>query len=416
MRPLLRSGTLPTMSIDIVSVILVVALCGLFLCLALALAVDWPAPEPGTRWWIAGFAALAIGFCGNGLQGILPPVVALTGASTLLVAGIGVLLIGTVRFFAAPLRFEIWTAAAVVITAIASLLMLFVWPSVNGRVAATSVIMAAQLSAFAWVLVRHAPRSMSAPARLTAAAAMVMAALLLLRTVEALLSAPMASSIQSGPLNSTLYLSATLAQLSLGLGCYFMIMIRRNDELKALSATDPLTGSLNRRGLFVATARAEHDYRRTWIPYSVIMLDLDHFKRVNDNHGHAAGDAVLQCLVDECNGKLRGDSVVARLGGEEFCILLPGCQLNDAHAVGERIRTAFGGRRIDLGGVAIACTVSMGVAQCHAKAPDFEAVCKDADAALYRAKQSGRNRAEKAPLPADDVTIPGKPRPNRAAP
>ena len=105
----------------------------------------------------------------------------------------------------------------------------------------------------------------------------------------------------------------------------------------------------------------------------------------------------------------RSDSVVARLGGEEFCILLPGCRLDDAHAVGERIRTAFGGRRIDIGGVAIACTVSMGVAQCHAKAADFDAVCKEADAALYRAKQSGRNRAEKAPLPAEDATVPGKP-------
>lgn len=323
------------------------------------------------------------GFCGNGLQGILPPVVALTGASTLLVAGIGVLLIGTTRFFAAPLRFEGWTVLAVVTAAITSLLMLFVWPSVNGRIAASSVIMAAQLSAFAWVLVRYAPRSMSAP---------------------------MTSSIQSGPLNSTLYLSAALAQLSLGLGCYFMIMVRRNDELRLLSATDPLTGGLNRRGLDVATTRVEHDYRRTWIPYSVIVLDLDHFKRVNDDHGHAAGDTVLQCLVEECRGKLRGDSVVARMGGEEFCILLPGCQLDDAHAVGERIRIAFGGRRIDIGGVAIACTVSMGVAQCHAKAADFEAVCKDADDALYRAKQGGRNRVDKAPLPTDDVTISGKPR------
>lgn len=398
------------MNIDIVSVILVVALCGLFLCVALVLAVDWDAPEPGTRWWIVGFAALASGFFGNGMQGILPPVVALTGASTLIVGGIGVLLIGTARFFAAPLRFGVWTVLAVLTTAISSLLLLFVWPSVNGRIAVSSVIMAVQLVAFAWVLVRHAPRSLSAPARLTAAAAMVMTVLLLLRTVEALLSAPMISSIQSGLLNSTLYLSAALAQLSLGLGCYFMIMIRRNDVLKALSATDPLTGSLNRRGLDVATARVEHDYRRTWIPYSVIMLDLDHFKRVNDNHGHAAGDTVLQCLVEVCRGMLRGDSAVARLGGEEFCILLPGCQLDDAHAVGERIRTAFGGRRIDIGGVAIACTVSMGVAQCHTKAVDFDSVCKDADAALYRAKQGGRNRAEKAPLPADDVTIPGAPR------
>lgn len=398
------------MTIDIVSVTLVIALCGLFLCVALALAVDWETPEPGARWWIAGFAVLAVGFCLNGLQAQLPPLIAFTGGTTLLVAGIGLLLIGTQRFFEVPLRYDPWVAAAVLLAAVTSALLVFVWPSVNARIAVSAVIMAALLFAFAYLLVRHAPRVLAAPSRLTAAASLVIAVLALARGVMALFSAPLASSIESSPINSMLYLGAALAQLALGLGCYFMIMIRRHEQLKTLSATDPLTGSLNRRGLEVATTRAEHDYRRTWSVYSVVAMDLDHFKRVNDSFGHAAGDLVLQYFADECRNKLRGDSVVARLGGEEFCILLPGCKCEDAYTVADRIRAAFAELSVDAGIARIQCTVSMGVAQCHSSAADFNAVYRNADAALYRAKQGGRNRVEQAPVPVEDITISRQPR------
>jgi diguanylate cyclase (GGDEF)-like protein len=257
------------------------------------------------------------------------------------------------------------------------------------------------LGAYALTLVRHAPRELYGPSRLMAAAAIVIAVLLVVRAVVALASPPMASALESSLVNVLVYFCSALAQLALGLGCYFMLMIRRNAALKALSATDPLTGSLNRRGLDVATSRAEHDFRRTWTVYSVIALDLDHFKRVNDTYGHAAGDVVLQRLATECRSKLRGDSVVARLGGEEFCILLPGCKCEDAQTVAERIRVAFADAPIESGQAVIRCTVSMGVAQCHADAADFATVCKDADAALYRAKNGGRNRVETCPTPVD---------------
>ncbi len=382
------------MIIDIVSVILVIALCGLFLCIALGLAVDWGAPEPGTRWWIGGFAVLATGFCVNGLQNLLPPLLGLTGGTTLLVAGVGLLLIGTQRFLDAPTRHEPWVVAAVAVTVVSSMLLLLVWPSVNGRIAVSNVTIAGLLVAFSVLLVRHAPPVLYSPARLTAAAGIVIAALLMVRSAVALASPPFDTALQNSLINVLLYFCSALAQLALGLGCYFMLMIRRNAALQALSATDPLTGSLNRRGLETVTARVEHDFRRTQAVFSVIAMDLDHFKSINDKHGHAAGDAVLQRVVAESRNNLRGDSVIARLGGEEFCVLLPGCKCEDAHTVAERIRLAFAEARVDAGGASIRCTVSMGVAQCHNDAADFAAVCKEADAALYRAKGAGRNRVE----------------------
>lgn len=389
------------MVIDIVSVIFVIALCGLFLCVALALTVDWAAPEPGTRWWIVGFAVLSTGFCVNGLQNHLPALLGLTLANMLLVGGLGVLLIGTQRFLSAPTRYEPWVIAAVLVTATTSVLLLYAWPSVNGRMAVGNTIMAGLLAAYAHLLLHHAPRLLYAPARLTAAAAIVIAVLLALRVAAVLMAPPLASPFQFNLINALVYLGVALAQLVLGLACYFMLTIRRTAALQALLASDPLTKSLKRRGLEVATARVEHDFRRNWTVFSVVTLDIDHFERINQAHGDAVGDAVLQRLADESRRQLRGDSVIARLGENEFCILLPGCKRDDAYTVAERIRVAFAAARIESGGVSIESTVSMGVAQCHARAPDFVAVCKEADAALLRAKEGGRNRVEKAPMVVD---------------
>lgn len=403
------SGTLRAMILDLVSIILVIALCSLFMCVALCLTVDWKNPEPGTRWWIAGFAGFAIGFCINGFQSLLPPIAGLAVGSTVLVAGGGMILIGTQRFLDAPAHHELGVVFATLTTAVSLAILVYVWPTVNGRIAVSNIMMAALTGAYAIMLVSHAPREMYAPSRLIAAAAIIMAVLLSARAFVVLASPPLASSLEYSLINAMVYLGAALAQLALGLGCYFMLMIRRHSALQTLSATDPLTGSLNRRGLEVATMRAEHDFRRTWTPFSIVAIDLDHFKAVNDTHGHAIGDVVLQRLVTECRSKLRGDSVVARLGGEEFCILLPGCKREDAYTVAERIRASFADARVDAAGKVLQCSVSMGVAQCHAGAADFAAVHKEADDALYRAKNAGRNRVEQSNVPLMVTAPPAKP-------
>lgn len=380
------------MTIDIVSVVFVIALCGLFLCIATALAVDWSAPEPGARWWIAGFAALALGFFLNGMQRMLPPLVGLTCGTSLIAAGTGMLLIGTQRFLAVPRRLDLWVAAGVVFTVLTSILFWAVWPSVNLRIVTSNLVMALMIAALAWILVRHAGPRLIAPARITAAVAIVLTLLVVLRSIAAWLSPPMDHALQADMINVLVYFAAAMGQLALGLGCYYMLMIRRNVALEALSSIDPLTGAYNRRGLELAVARVEHDVLRHGTPYSVIALDLDHFKRVNDTHGHPAGDVVLRRLAAECRANLRGDSVVARLGGEEFCLLLPGCALDDARAVAERIRHSFETARIQAAGIDISCTVSMGVAQSRAESADFAGVMQQADVALYSAKEQGRNR------------------------
>jgi diguanylate cyclase (GGDEF)-like protein len=169
------------------------------------------------------------------------------------------------------------------------------------------------------------------------------------------------------------------------------------EELSRLAGTDPLTGLPNRRG-FEANARALLAPRGRRA--SVLLLDLDRFKSINDGHGHPAGDAVLRAAAEVLGRHLRGGDVPARLGGEEFAVLLPGTGATEAAALAERLRAALAAEVPHPAGAPASVTVSIGVAAVArdgAPQPALDAALAAADAALYRAKQGGRNRVEAAP-------------------
>lgn len=165
---------------------------------------------------------------------------------------------------------------------------------------------------------------------------------------------------------------------------------RIEDDLRKLATTDPLTGAHNRRWGMARIAEALRDRRRGGGATSVLMLDLDHFKAVNDTFGHATGDAVLITFVDLCGRMLRSDDVLVRWGGEEFLALLPGTTKEAAVKVAERIRAAVAkAGALTLDGSRIGITVSIGVAE--AEGTDVDELIRRADTALYRAKRGGRD-------------------------
>jgi diguanylate cyclase (GGDEF)-like protein len=164
-------------------------------------------------------------------------------------------------------------------------------------------------------------------------------------------------------------------------------------ELRLVTSVDSLTGSLSRRALRREAARDFTLARRQKYELSCILLDIDHFKRVNDAHGHATGDRVLQELVGICKRNLRVSDYIGRIGGEEFMIVLPRTNDKGALDVAERLRHAIEQAVFDTRAGPLKITASFGVAPCDKSVADIDALLRRADVALYGAKSAGRNRA-----------------------
>jgi len=174
-------------------------------------------------------------------------------------------------------------------------------------------------------------------------------------------------------------------------------------ELERQAFTDLLTGLPNRRALAERFATESARAQRRSEPLSLAMFDLDHFKRVNDTHGHAGGDAVLRGVGEVCARSFRGADMAARVGGEEFAVLLPDVDLQRAGTVLQRFNDLLAATPAMVGDQAVAVTATAGVAQ-HQPGEDLNALMARADAAMYAGKQAGRNRvvlvpADAAPAP-----------------
>jgi diguanylate cyclase (GGDEF)-like protein len=165
-----------------------------------------------------------------------------------------------------------------------------------------------------------------------------------------------------------------------------------NANLEILASTDHLTGINNRRSFIERSLTEAARAQRSGAPVSVIALDLDHFKQINDRFGHAAGDAVLKNFAEQAVLQLRTSDVMGRMGGEEFMITLPDTNIDRAQAIAERIRNAVENMQVAESGSLLSVTVSIGVAEFPLDDEELEQVFAVADNRLYLAKLLGRNR------------------------
>ncbi|ABR90640.1 diguanylate cyclase [Janthinobacterium sp. Marseille] len=167
---------------------------------------------------------------------------------------------------------------------------------------------------------------------------------------------------------------------------------KARDEAERLSRVDALTGAFNRRYFNEVAALEFAKVRRLHQPLSVISFDIDLFKQINDNYGHAAGDEVIKAAARVSRNAVREIDFVARIGGEEFAILLPGSTIEQAAATAERLRELVIAEQVSYQGKLLAFTASFGVAQLKDSDQSFEALLQRADEMMYRAKNLGRNR------------------------
>lgn len=169
-------------------------------------------------------------------------------------------------------------------------------------------------------------------------------------------------------------------------------LIEKNRELHLLSITDGLTNLFNRKHLMDLFDMEMARTRRYRIPFSVMIADIDHFKKINDTYGHLAGDAVLRRIADSLRHVVRECDHVGRYGGEEFLIILPSSDADGAMQMARRIREQICQERFYNDGNELSMTISVGVAQCTDGEDSVEAILSRADTALYQAKANGRNQ------------------------
>jgi diguanylate cyclase (GGDEF)-like protein len=192
------------------------------------------------------------------------------------------------------------------------------------------------------------------------------------------------------------FLSLPASYTGMGLFTVLILASDMSKEMKTLALTDSLTGVMNLRGFKDAANRALSLRQRTDTPLSVIVCDVDHFKSINDRHGHAAGDICLSEFARHLQRSARGQDLVGRVGGEEFALLLPDTSLDDATSTAERLRSSLAGLAIQHEGKSIQLRASFGVSAATSVHDDVDLLVRRADQALYRAKHEGRDRVSVA--------------------
>jgi diguanylate cyclase (GGDEF)-like protein len=321
-------------------------------------------------------------------QGILGEYFAIPGFNSAMLWGQGMTLIGTQLFYGQKpswrLFLFIWG-----LTIAGLMWWLVVTPDFSMRVAIYSLTTFGMYCALIRLVWRHGEKHFSSYFFMVLL--LVHAGLNLLRGGVALTSDETSVNLAKGSNLATTYLATSTILVQL-LSVVFLVMASR--RLKAVleqrAVEDPLTGVLNRRGCGAYYERLQLHARQADFPLALLAIDLDHFKCVNDLHGHAVGDQVLVFVAGKIRQLLRECDQIARFGGEEFVVVLPGTTLAEARLVAARIQASLKNAQTDLP----LCTLSVGIASNTSADDDFDHLLQRADAALYRAKNNGRDSIE----------------------
>ena len=194
------------------------------------------------------------------------------------------------------------------------------------------------------------------------------------------------------PVNAYTFMLGAVSQFFISSLFVLMLSYKLTQNLESIATIDGLTNVLNRRGLEDASIKMQDMCKRINLSMAVLLIDIDHFKKVNDKYGHLVGDDALRHLAKVVAGVLRSSDAFGRYGGEEFCAFLPNTTESDAIGLAERIRAAVEASALRLGSVTIKTTISIGVADSVRAGYNFKGLVAAADSALYGAKNGGRNQ------------------------
>ncbi|MEX8194313.1 GGDEF domain-containing protein [Comamonas guangdongensis] len=346
-----------------------------------------PVAMPGVPAWSMAPLLCAASTVFFSLDQRLPGFVVMLAGNALLMSGLGLFYFGSLRFWHQSCPWRSWTAGGAALLAAMSYFYCF-QPDFRARTMLFAGSMAVCAFAHARLLQRHGK---GFSCRLSVIVLATLCGVSMLRAATTFwLDAPDSTRVMQMPMQQLYAVSFHLAALLLSIGGLLMLSERVRYEFEHQASHDSLTGAFTRRTLFQAGEREWTRWTRYGRPFSVLLLDIDRFKSINDRWGHPTGDKVLQECTTLIAALLRSGDALGRYGGEEFVVVLGETDGAAAWMAAERIRQALEQHRApDLP----AYTASIGVATAAAGDTGFGNLLKRADMALYQAKASGRNRS-----------------------
>ncbi|HYH22733.1 MAG TPA: GGDEF domain-containing protein [Azospirillum sp.] len=264
--------------------------------------------------------------------------------------------------------------------------------SINGRLAAATAFVCAICVLCGLDLLRNARWAVRTSAGIVGLVFLGHAAFAGLRSASTILESPLPDLLSPSTVQSLGFLEAIGAMLAFGIGFIVMTTERLQADLRQAATYDSLTGIFNRSAFLALAESTFARARRSGEAFALLLIDIDHFKRINDSFGHQAGDTVLRAFTAAVTAELRQGDVFGRYGGEEFCVLLPGTRGDGALTVAERLRITLRDLLVEHEGNLISTSVSIGAADTGGAPQSFDEMLAEADKALYRAKATGRDR------------------------
>ncbi|NQD36349.1 GGDEF domain-containing protein [Permianibacter sp. IMCC34836] len=351
----------------------------------------------GILTWALSYVAFSLAFLLMAMRASTPSTVSVVLPNLLIFLAVGLMTEAVRQALELPLRVR-WTMATIV----GSVMLIFILVALIGsdyqqRVNAISVLMLPLGAYPGWILLRGCEHDEPAR-RFLGITFLTIALLMLIRLLTGLSGVHVSQGLHDVSwVHSVFYLAVFVIFYAMGIGFMLMARERLMRDLARRATTDALTGAYNRHAFepIASTALAQID--RHQLPVSLLMLDLDHFKTVNDRHGHLAGDYVLKTITEIIRQELRAGDVLARYGGEELSVLLPGSDTAAAKRIAERIRHMVETTVLDWHKQSIRLTVSVGMATAVQREHLLDLIAA-ADAALYAAKAAGRNQVEQRPI------------------
>ena len=351
--------------------------------------------RPSLRWWLSGLALHPLGFFLLALRGWLPDYWVTPIAATLLACAFACMAVALRSFYSLPER-RLRLVVVAVLVAVLAHVFTSVWPSLQARVFAIHVLLAIMIGSGARAVFRRDGPQGRVP-RVTGWLFAVLTLLVLVRAVVELGYPTTPEQLFSPhPENIPCLVGLLLLPLLASVSFLLMCNERAQQQLEHTARVDYLTGIYNRRAIEELATRVISAARRHDFPLALMIVDLDLFKRVNDQYGHACGDRVLIESVGRMHEILRSEDLLGRLGGEEFVVVMPRIGLDQAVLAAERLRERFAEQvmRVHDGetDMELQLTLSIGVVALQPQDSQFSHLLRRADRAMYAAKAAGRNR------------------------